>query len=207
MATGTPSGVGYARTPAWLLHAGDSVEVEIEGIGSVRSHVVAHASSARTAAERRQGRVVSDGRSSEPAPRSTASSSAPGPSDLLTALLLGQGGLAGHVVERWPARYPLPRACTIDHEALRILQAAGVMAEHADLFEPSQGERGGYQIRNADGELLRAINWNRAAESGWANTNGFYQPDLEEVLEEMVEDAAGRRDPARMDGHRHRRHG
>lgn len=40
VATGTPSGVGYARTPAWLLHPGDSVEVEIEGIGSVRSHVV-----------------------------------------------------------------------------------------------------------------------------------------------------------------------
>ncbi|MDQ2850559.1 MAG: fumarylacetoacetate hydrolase family protein [Actinomycetota bacterium] len=40
VATGTPSGVGYVRSPAWLLHAGDSVEVEIEGIGSVRSHVV-----------------------------------------------------------------------------------------------------------------------------------------------------------------------
>ncbi len=40
VATGTPSGVGYARTPAWLLHPGDSVDVEIEGIGSVRSHVV-----------------------------------------------------------------------------------------------------------------------------------------------------------------------
>ena len=102
-----------------------------------------------------------------------------GPVGLLTALLLGREGWRVVVVERWPARYPLPRACTIDHEALRILQAAGVMAEHADLFEPSQGERGGYQMRNADGELLRAINWNRAAESGWANTNGFYQPDLE----------------------------
>lgn len=41
VATGTPSGVGYARTPAWLLHPGDSVEVEIERIGSVRSHVIA----------------------------------------------------------------------------------------------------------------------------------------------------------------------
>ncbi len=40
VATGTPSGVGYARQPAWLLHPGDSVEVEIEGIGSVRSRVV-----------------------------------------------------------------------------------------------------------------------------------------------------------------------
>ncbi len=110
-----------------------------------------------------------------------------GPVGLLTALLLARDGWRVAVVERWPSSYPLPRACTIDHEALRILQAAGVMEEHDALFEPSRGERGGYQMRNADGELLRAINWNRTAESGWANTNGFYQPDLEEVLERMVD--------------------
>ena len=109
-----------------------------------------------------------------------------GPVGLLTALFLGRAGWRVAVVERWPSRYPMPRACTIDHEALRILQAAGVMADHADLFEPSRGERGGYQLRNANGELLRAINWNRTAESGWANTNGFYQPDLEQVLEDLV---------------------
>ena len=73
------------------------------------------------------------------------------------------------------------------------------MANHADLFEPSRGERGGYQIRNGDGVLLRAINWNRAAESGWANTNGFYQPDLEEVLESMA-DAARHRSRFAADG-------
>jgi 3-(3-hydroxy-phenyl)propionate hydroxylase len=109
-----------------------------------------------------------------------------GPVGLVIAILLGRAGRRVTVVERWPARYPMPRACTIDHEALRILQAAGVMDEHAELFEPSRGERGGYQIRNGAGLLLRAINWNRAAESGWANTNGFYQPDLEEVLESMA---------------------
>ncbi len=114
-----------------------------------------------------------------------------GPVGLLTAVLLGQAGLQVAVVERWPQRYPLPRACTIDHEALRILQAAGVMADHADLFEPSQGERGGYQFRNGDGELLQAIDWNRPAESGWANTNGFYQPDLETVLEDVAVATAG----------------
>src|SRR5258707_29832 len=102
-----------------------------------------------------------------------------GPVGLLTAIFLAQAGLEVAVVERWPQPYPMPRACTIDHEALRILQAAGVMREHADLFEPSRGERGGYQIRNGEGELLRAINWNRPAESGWAKTNGFYQPDLQ----------------------------
>lgn len=109
-----------------------------------------------------------------------------GPVGLLAAILLGREGRRVTVVERWPARYPMPRACTIDHEALRILQAAGVMDEHADLFEASRGERGGYQIRNGDGVLLRAINWNRPGESGWANTNGFYQPDLEKVLETMA---------------------
>jgi 2-polyprenyl-6-methoxyphenol hydroxylase-like FAD-dependent oxidoreductase len=114
-----------------------------------------------------------------------------GPVGLLTAVLLGRAGLRVSVVERWPQRYPLPRACTIDHEALRILQAAGIMADHADLFAPSQGARGGYQFRNGAGELLRSIDWNRPAESGWANTNGFHQPDLERVLEECALATAG----------------
>jgi 2-polyprenyl-6-methoxyphenol hydroxylase-like FAD-dependent oxidoreductase len=114
-----------------------------------------------------------------------------GPVGLLTAIFLGQAGLSVSVLERWPRRYPLPRACTIDHEALRILQAAGLMTQHAELFEPSQGERGGYEFRNGAGELLQAIDWNRTAESGWANTNGFYQPDLEAVLEEMAATTAG----------------
>src|SRR2546428_866572 len=109
-----------------------------------------------------------------------------GPVGLLTAIFLGQAGLQVCIVERQPQRYPLPRACTIDHEALRILQAAGLMADHADLFEPSRGERGGYEFRNGDGELLLAIDWNRASESGWANTNGFYQPDLEATLEDLA---------------------
>ncbi|MET9558454.1 bifunctional 3-(3-hydroxy-phenyl)propionate/3-hydroxycinnamic acid hydroxylase [Streptomyces sp. NPDC006645] len=109
-----------------------------------------------------------------------------GPVGLLTAVFLGRSGLRVAVVERRPRPYPLPRACTIDHEALRILQAAGLMDDHADLFEPSRGERGGYEFRNGEGELLQAIDWNRIAESGWANTNGFYQPDLEAVLERLA---------------------
>ncbi|OPG07412.1 fumarylacetoacetate hydrolase family protein [Microbispora sp. GKU 823] len=40
LATGTPSGVGYARTPPWLLHPGDVVEVEVERVGTVRNPIV-----------------------------------------------------------------------------------------------------------------------------------------------------------------------
>jgi len=41
IATGTPSGVGSARTPPEFLMPGDWVECEVEGIGSIRNHVVA----------------------------------------------------------------------------------------------------------------------------------------------------------------------
>jgi 2-keto-4-pentenoate hydratase/2-oxohepta-3-ene-1,7-dioic acid hydratase in catechol pathway len=40
IATGTPSGVGFARNPPEFLKAGDVVETEIEGIGMMRNRVV-----------------------------------------------------------------------------------------------------------------------------------------------------------------------
>jgi 2-keto-4-pentenoate hydratase/2-oxohepta-3-ene-1,7-dioic acid hydratase in catechol pathway len=43
LATGTPSGVGYARTPAWLLTPGDVVEVEVERLGVLRNPIVGNA--------------------------------------------------------------------------------------------------------------------------------------------------------------------
>ena len=39
--TGTPAGVGFARKPPVWLKPGDSYEVEIEGIGTLRNPVVA----------------------------------------------------------------------------------------------------------------------------------------------------------------------
>ncbi|MBT2230466.1 fumarylacetoacetate hydrolase family protein [Nonomuraea sp. NEAU-A123] len=40
IATGTPDGVGYVRTPPWLLTPGDVVEVEIDRLGTLRTPVV-----------------------------------------------------------------------------------------------------------------------------------------------------------------------
>lgn len=46
IATGTPQGVGYARTPPLFLKAGDLVEVEIEGIGILANPVTDEATAA-----------------------------------------------------------------------------------------------------------------------------------------------------------------
>jgi 2-keto-4-pentenoate hydratase/2-oxohepta-3-ene-1,7-dioic acid hydratase in catechol pathway len=42
LATGTPSGVGYSRTPPWLLQPGDVVEVEVDKLGVLTNTVVAN---------------------------------------------------------------------------------------------------------------------------------------------------------------------
>lgn len=41
IATGTPDGVGFARTPPEFLQDGDIMETEVEGIGTMRNRVVA----------------------------------------------------------------------------------------------------------------------------------------------------------------------
>jgi acylpyruvate hydrolase len=41
IATGTPGGVGFARTPPVWLTPGDVIEVAVEGVGAIRNQVVA----------------------------------------------------------------------------------------------------------------------------------------------------------------------
>lgn len=40
IATGTPSGVGFARTPPEFLRPGDEVETEVEGLGRLKNRIV-----------------------------------------------------------------------------------------------------------------------------------------------------------------------
>ena len=40
IAMGTPSGVGYARTPPVFMQPGDTIEIEIEGLGLLSNPVV-----------------------------------------------------------------------------------------------------------------------------------------------------------------------
>jgi len=41
ISTGTPSGVGFARTPPVFLNPGDKVEGEVEGIGTLQVEIAA----------------------------------------------------------------------------------------------------------------------------------------------------------------------
>ena len=43
VATGTPEGVGFARTPPEFIRVGDVVEAEVEGVGTLRNRFVAAA--------------------------------------------------------------------------------------------------------------------------------------------------------------------
>ena len=41
IATGTPDGVGFARTPPEFLRPGDVMETEVEGVGMLKNRIVA----------------------------------------------------------------------------------------------------------------------------------------------------------------------
>jgi 2-polyprenyl-6-methoxyphenol hydroxylase-like FAD-dependent oxidoreductase len=110
-----------------------------------------------------------------------------GPVGLLAALLLEQRGMTVALYERWPAFYPRPRACGVDHEIIRQLQNAGLAAELEPLLDPVIGPDKTYEFLNGAGDTILKIDWNRAGASGWAQMNMFYQPDVEELLARRIE--------------------
>ena len=105
-----------------------------------------------------------------------------GPVGLLAALMLEQRGMTVALYERWPAFYPRPRACGVDHEIIRLLQDAGLAAELEPLLDPVIGPDKTYEFLNGAGETILKIDWNRTGASGWAQMNMFYQPDVEQLL-------------------------
>ncbi|MDR6387229.1 bifunctional 3-(3-hydroxy-phenyl)propionate/3-hydroxycinnamic acid hydroxylase [Paraburkholderia caribensis] len=106
-----------------------------------------------------------------------------GPVSQGLAAMLGQRGYRVGVFDRWPNLYPLPRACVIDHEVMRILQSVGVAEKFAELAVPTAGE---YVWLTARGETLYHFRYNKDGVSGWPARNLMYQPDLERLLDERV---------------------
>ena len=102
-----------------------------------------------------------------------------GPVGTTLAVLLAQQGHSVTILERWPNRYPLPRAVHLDHEVARIFQSAGIGAELAEITEPADV----YEWRNGQGTTLLRLGRVGAGASGWPMSLMFHQPTLEEVLE------------------------
>ncbi len=110
-----------------------------------------------------------------------------GPVGLFSALLLARYGLKVTIYERWGEYYPLPRACGIDHEIMRMLQHAHLSLEIEPLVDSVVGPDKTYEFVDKMGETLLKIDWNRPGKSGWPQMNLFYQPDLEAMLVRQIE--------------------
>lgn len=110
-----------------------------------------------------------------------------GPVGMMNATLLGEAGCTVAVFERHPTLYGLPRAGHFDHEAMRLFQSVGV----ADHMEETAVRAGRYVFKNKHGEELISFDWDGQGVSGWASDYYFFQPDLEDALDEVVRSTAG----------------
>ncbi|MDL4813273.1 bifunctional 3-(3-hydroxy-phenyl)propionate/3-hydroxycinnamic acid hydroxylase MhpA [Actinomadura opuntiae] len=106
-----------------------------------------------------------------------------GPVGQTFAALLGQAGHRIGVFERWPDRYPLPRAGHFDHEVMRVFQSIGI----ADEVEKRAIALPDYDWINGDGRLLMRLDWNVPTPSGWKSDYMFYQPHVEDELSRAVQ--------------------
>ncbi len=111
-----------------------------------------------------------------------------GPTGVTLALLLAKAGVKVIVAEKEADIYPLPRAAHLDHEAMRILQAAGV----ADAVAATCRRADRYDFLTANGEvLLRFEGAERIGPGGWPGGNMIHQPSVEAALREELKQTAG----------------
>jgi len=104
-----------------------------------------------------------------------------GPVGALAANLAAKAGLSVLVIDREREPHPLPRAVHLDHEMMRLFQAAGL----ADVILPGMRETQGHLHVGADHGVIRYMGTaGRPKPFGWANDYFFYQPELEDRLRE-----------------------
>lgn len=102
-----------------------------------------------------------------------------GPTGVTLALLLARRGVRVVVAEKEAEIYPLPRAAHLDHEAIRILQEAGV----ADQVMATSRHADRYDFLSAAGEVLLRFEGNsKLGPGGWPRGNMIHQPSVEKAL-------------------------
>jgi 2-polyprenyl-6-methoxyphenol hydroxylase-like FAD-dependent oxidoreductase len=107
-----------------------------------------------------------------------------GPVGQALAALLGQRGHRVAVLERWQEVYPLPRACVMDHEGMRLLQGLGIADAFHSIAIDALGE---YLWTNARGQTLYHFKYPRPGVSGWSSRFAMCQPELEQLLCETAQ--------------------
>lgn len=159
--TGPPGGIGAAMDPRVFLKPGDVVACAVEGLGAIEATMVAEARALTTGHD--CDVLIVGG----------------GPTGVTLGILLVQQGVRTIIPEKEPGIYPLPRAAHIDHEAMRILQRAGV----ADAVMATCRHTTRYDFLNAKGEiLLRFDGSDRTGSGGWPAANFIHQPSVEHAL-------------------------
>jgi 3-(3-hydroxy-phenyl)propionate hydroxylase len=108
-----------------------------------------------------------------------------GPSGAVAAALLGSAGLKVLVVEQARAVYDKPRAISLDHEIMRVLQGispllAEQISAHTEPFSPSEHF-------GADGKMIRRLDMLAPPYPlGWTPSMVFLQPPVEKILRKHV---------------------
>ncbi|HEY6454902.1 MAG TPA: bifunctional 3-(3-hydroxy-phenyl)propionate/3-hydroxycinnamic acid hydroxylase [Steroidobacteraceae bacterium] len=107
-----------------------------------------------------------------------------GPVGALAGNLLGRAGLSTLVVESELLPHPLPRAVHVDHEMMRLFQAAGVIETIAQGMRDTDG----HLHIGADHGVIRYMGTiGRPRPFGWSSDYFFYQPELEARLRAALE--------------------
>ena len=107
-----------------------------------------------------------------------------GPVGALAANLAGKAGLSVLVIDRETNPHPLPRAVHLDHEMMRLFQAAGL----AEAIAPGMRETEGHLHVGADHGVIRYMGTaGRPKPFSWANDYFFYQPELEAHLRDGLD--------------------
>jgi 3-(3-hydroxy-phenyl)propionate hydroxylase len=103
-----------------------------------------------------------------------------GPVGATVANLLGQYGLSTLVLEAAADLHSLPRAIHFDDEVMRVFQALGLHREIGAATHPLAG----MQFLDGRKRLLLEVRKSQSQQPlyGFAATNMFYQPALEEIL-------------------------
>ncbi|MFF9914694.1 bifunctional 3-(3-hydroxy-phenyl)propionate/3-hydroxycinnamic acid hydroxylase [Streptomyces sp. NPDC013457] len=105
-----------------------------------------------------------------------------GPVGVTAALLLARRGVRTVVLERHRDVYPLPRAVATDDEVRRILQAAGVGEEFAEIARPANGLR----LLDARHRVMAEFRRSEHGHHGYPQTSMFDQPELERLLRDAL---------------------